>query len=180
LPRLRRLHRRLYGSLHFYVRRDQTALPLPPRIDAGAYQHHHHHQGQRGQRGREAASSDRLPRFDAGHADIGCGRPGLLSKVRYGGWWVDGALHFGGQFVFIQAEQAGVLPDEALGEHDSRQLVELLLLDGLQKPRGNLQFAGDLFQLEIAFFPLATQSLADRAHTSGLPRTSDPYNPIIL
>ena len=71
----------------------------------------------------------------------------------------------GSHLLGVQTEQPGVLPHETLGEHGAAQLIELIVFDGRQKPLGDLEFAGDLLQLEVAPHPFGSQGLAYGRHT---------------
>jgi hypothetical protein len=59
-------------------------------------------------------------------------------------------LYLRREFFFVQAEGSSVLPDKTPGEHAAGELVELLVLDGIQQARGDLCFARDLLEAEVS------------------------------
>ena len=81
-------------------------------------------------------------------------------------------LHLDGEILLIQTEQSGVLAYEAFGENAAGQLLVLIVFNGLEKAGGDLQFAGDLLQIEIALHSFAAQRLANGCHKEKFPTSN--------
>src|SRR3954467_663334 len=88
---------------------------------------------------------------------------------------VQSLFDFRRKLLTIQVEKRGILTDKTLCENAGRQPVESLVLDRFEKARGDLQFPGDVVQIEIAANPLAAQGLANGAHTRWFPRPLRKY-----
>ena len=100
------------------------------------------------------AVADRLPLFHARNVNV-CNRRNIAARAASTGG-AGGSMTrctSRGDFVFVQAEIAGVLPHKALREYARREFVESLFLDRFQKPGRDSQFMGNLVQFEITPAP---------------------------
>lgn len=69
------------------------------------------------------------------------------------------------EFLIVQIESVGILPNEISGKDAARQAVELFLLDSFQKPGADFGFPRDPLQIPAPAHTCAAQYFADGSHT---------------
>jgi len=125
---------------------------LHPRIHTRADQQGDHEEGGcgKGTRPLEAAFADALPCFHFGYVKFGSHGLRPFGEVRDARLRLQNALHLACEILVIEAQQTGVLANEALGEDASGKLVELLGFDGFEESGRDFEFARDLIQAKLA------------------------------
>jgi len=67
--------------------------------------------------------------------------------------------------LFVDSDVSCVGPDESLAEHPARQVLEVVALEGLEKPHVDLGRVGDLAETDVAKLTLPPELLAERGHS---------------
>jgi hypothetical protein len=152
---------------------DRRFGTLDPGVH-GRTDQHHRHEDDGGEPAGPAESlvADGLPFIDLGHMNGRDTGGSGFGELRNFDDRPEDFLYLDGQIVLIQTQQSGVLADEAFGEHTAGQLLVLIVFNGLEKAGGDLQFAGDLLQIEIALHSFAAQGLANGCHKEKFPTSN--------
>ena len=158
-------------------------LALPPRVHTRADHHGEKYQYQRPQRGKppSAIGAHHLPLLQARQFDR-LGAWSCRGRGFYQSRSVTGRrrrlqqlAHGTSHFLFVQADQAGVLAHPASREYVTGQLGKIVGFNGFEKALGNLKLLGNPLQAEVVFQTLPAQRIADGCHNG-----SALYLPFII